>query len=252
MKLKLDDDGHVVLSDGKPVYVYDDGKEVPFDAEAATRRISNLTDEKDRHYGAAEKLKLDLAKFSEITDPAEALKALTMVANLKDKDLVDAGEIEKLKKQMSDTFDAERTQFTTAYEAEKARFGTEAANSESLIRKLMVDAKFATSPWFSGEKPKTILPPDIAAQHFGKHFKIEGDVVVGYIGENKILSRERVGEPAGFEEALSVIVENYPQKDRILRDNTGGSGSSGNTGLSGEDLSKLPPKERLNRARGLQ
>lgn len=27
MKLKLDDQGHVVVQDGKPVYVHDDGKE---------------------------------------------------------------------------------------------------------------------------------------------------------------------------------------------------------------------------------
>ena len=28
MKLKLDENGHVVVQDGKPVYVHDDGKEV--------------------------------------------------------------------------------------------------------------------------------------------------------------------------------------------------------------------------------
>ena len=251
MKLKLDDKGNAVLIEGKPVYVYEDGKEVPFDADAATRRISNLTDEKDRHYNNVESLKVELAKFSDITDPEEAVKALATVANLKDKDLVDAGEVEKLKQQMSDTFESERTQLTTTYEAEKTRLTDDLSTKNGTIRKLMIDTRFASSPWFSGEKPKTILPPDIAAEHFGKHFKVEGDSVVGYIGENKILSRERVGEPAGFEEALTVIVDSYPQKDRILRGSAGGSGSGGNTDFGGEDLSKLPPTERLNRARGL-
>lgn len=32
MKLKLDENGYVVVQDGKPVYVHDDGKEVAFDA----------------------------------------------------------------------------------------------------------------------------------------------------------------------------------------------------------------------------
>jgi uncharacterized protein with von Willebrand factor type A (vWA) domain len=31
MKLKLDEAGHVVVSDGKPVYLADDGKEIVFD-----------------------------------------------------------------------------------------------------------------------------------------------------------------------------------------------------------------------------
>ena len=42
MKLKLDENGHVVVSDGKPVYVHDDGKEIPFDAPAAMQKISGL------------------------------------------------------------------------------------------------------------------------------------------------------------------------------------------------------------------
>ena len=35
MKLKLDANGHVVVENGMPVYVHDDGKEIPFDASAA-------------------------------------------------------------------------------------------------------------------------------------------------------------------------------------------------------------------------
>ena len=45
MKLKLDENGHVVVSDGKPVYVHDDGKEIPFDAPAAMQKISGLNAE---------------------------------------------------------------------------------------------------------------------------------------------------------------------------------------------------------------
>ena len=251
MKLKLDEKGNAVLLEGKPVYVYDDGQEIPFDAEAATRRISNVTEEKDRHYASAEKLKGDLAKFEMIKNPEEAVKALETVANFKDKDLIDAKEVDRLKKQMSETFDSERTQITTTYEAETSRLTSDNVAKDATIRKLMIDSQFSASPWFSGEKPKTILPPDIAAEHFGKFFKVDGDSVVGYIGENKILSRERVGEPAGFEEALNVIIENYPQKDRILRESSGGGGSGGNTGTSQADLLKLPPQQRLDRARGV-
>ena len=45
MKLKLDDKGNVVLQDGKPVYVHDDGKEVAFDAPTTVATISRLNGE---------------------------------------------------------------------------------------------------------------------------------------------------------------------------------------------------------------
>lgn len=43
MKLKLDADGKVVVENGMPVYVHDDGKEIPFDASAALSKITALT-----------------------------------------------------------------------------------------------------------------------------------------------------------------------------------------------------------------
>jgi hypothetical protein len=42
MKLKLDDKGQVVVQDGKPVYVADDGKEIVFDYPATLQTISRL------------------------------------------------------------------------------------------------------------------------------------------------------------------------------------------------------------------
>ncbi|MDK4746204.1 DUF1983 domain-containing protein [Leclercia adecarboxylata] len=45
MKLKLDANGNVVVENGMPVYIHDDGKEIPFDAAAAMTKITSLTDE---------------------------------------------------------------------------------------------------------------------------------------------------------------------------------------------------------------
>ena len=42
MKLKLDENGHVVVENGMPVYVHEDGKEIPFDATKATAKIAEL------------------------------------------------------------------------------------------------------------------------------------------------------------------------------------------------------------------
>ncbi len=54
MKLKLDENGHVVVSDGKPVYVHDDGKEVAFDAVGTVATISRLNGEAKSHRERAE------------------------------------------------------------------------------------------------------------------------------------------------------------------------------------------------------
>ena len=257
MKLKMNEEGNVVVQDGKPVYVYDDGKEVPFDADSAVRRIANLTDEKDRHFKSAQALKQELEKFSGIEDPAEALEAMKTVQNFKDKEMVDAGEVEKLKSGLAEMFEKEKKQLTENFTKDRDELSKSLGEKEGVIRRLMVNNRFATSPWFSGESPKTILPPDMAAEYFGKYFKVEGEGsdlrVVGYINGDKILSRERIGETAGFDEALSEIINNYPQKDRILAGSQGGSGSSGNTGggadtISRAALNRLSPAERMQAA----
>ena len=41
----MDENGHAVIEDGKPVYVHDDGKDVPFDALQATNKIATLNEE---------------------------------------------------------------------------------------------------------------------------------------------------------------------------------------------------------------
>ena len=96
MKLKLDENGNVVLQDGKPVYVHDDGKEVAFDAPGTVATISRLNAEAKSHRERAEAAEGSLKGFEGIDDPKAALKALSVVANLDQKKLVDAGEMEKV------------------------------------------------------------------------------------------------------------------------------------------------------------
>ena len=97
MKLKLDENGQVVVTDGKPVYVQDDGKEVAFDAAGTLQTISRLNGEAKSHRERAETAEMTLKTFEGIDDPAAALAALDTVKNLADKTLVDAGEVEKVR-----------------------------------------------------------------------------------------------------------------------------------------------------------
>jgi len=264
MELKLDDNGNVVLVDGKPVYVHEDGKEIPFDAEAAVKKISNLTDEKTRHYNnfkeASDKLRLfgdadpeqvfeRLRSFGDI-DPNEAQKALEIVANLKDGDLVRAGQVETLKTEMHKAYVEKENEITRSWEKKLGQVSDMVSKKDATIYELMVNSRFASSPTIAD---KTLLPPDIAANYFSKNFRVEGEgadaKVVGYINSERIYSKERPGEIAEFEEALGVVIDAYPMKDRIMKVQGGGSGAGGNTNTSKdarrEYLKTLPATERL-------
>ena len=264
MELKLDENGNAVIVEGKPVYIHDDGQEVPFDAQAAVSKISNLADEKNRHYTnykeASEKLKLygemdpeqineKLKEFEDL-DPAEAKKALETVANLKDGDLVKAGQVETLKAEMHKAFVEKEGEINRSWEKKMGQLNNALGSKDETIYELMVNSRFASSPTIAD---KTTLPSDIAANYFSKNFKVEGEGanarVVGYINGEKIFSKEQPGEIADFEEALGVVIDAYPMKDRIMRVTGGGSGAGGNTSTNQKEvrdhLSKLSPTERL-------
>ncbi len=101
------------------------------------------------------------------------------------------------------------------------------------------------------------IPADLALSRFGKAFCIEDGRIVAKDGNGStILSRERMGEPADFDEALELIVGSYEHRDRILRGTRAtGGGARGSLPLGRRDLSRaafeaLDASERLNWIRG--
>lgn len=210
MKLKLDDAGHVVLADGKPVYVHDDGKEVPFDAAATVATISRLNGEARDHRVRAEQAEGRLKLFEGIDDAEAARKALATVKNLDDKKLVDAGEVERVK--------------TEAIKAVEDRFKPIVTERDRLAQQLtdeMIGGAFARSRFIAD---KLAIPADLVQARFGGAFKIEGGKVTAYdAAGNKMFSRVSPGEAPGFDEALEMLVDSYPHRDTILK----GSGASG-------------------------
>ena len=254
MKLKFDDDGHVVVEDGMPVYIHEDESEAPFDAAAASKKINNLTEEKDRHYGAFQDASKKLKAFDGIKDPKEALKAIETVKNLDAKKLVDAGEVDSLKRQLLENAETEKNQLIKNFNEESEKLNEQISAKDNSIFKLMITNEFAKSELFAGPKPKTVLTPDIAAEYFGKNFKIEevnGELqAVGYLAGEKILSKTRHGELATFHEAIEVIVDKYPMKNRIMAAGNPGGGGSGNTGKNKDDSKNLTSTEKI--AKGLK
>ena len=266
LKLKVDEEGHAVVQDGKPVYIYEDGREAPFDAAAAMQKINELNQENaDRRHQnkeLEEQVKVYKDKDGNLLDAEEARNAIEMVKNLNDKEMYDATQVESLKSQMNKAYVEKEEALQKHFKKEIEELQSTLNKKNDTIYGLMVRSKFATSPTILD---KTNLPPDMAADYFGKNFKVEGDGddvrVIGYLDKEKIFSRERPGSPANFEEALQAVIDAYPMKDRIMRATAGGSGAGGafSTGSPGStnsrlksQLKDLPPVERLKALRHLQ
>ncbi|MEG2266901.1 MAG: hypothetical protein RSC68_21540, partial [Acinetobacter sp.] len=128
MKLKLDENGHVVVQDGKPVYVHDDGKEVAFDAPQTVATITRLNGEAKTHREAKEQFEAQVKAFEGL-DPVKVKEALGIVQNLDAKKLVDAGEVDKVKAEITDalkkTYEPQIQQLTTERDAVQQQLHSE-------------------------------------------------------------------------------------------------------------------------------
>ena len=204
MKLKLDDAGNAILQDGKPVYVHDDGKEVAFDAAQTVATISRLNAEAKGHREAKEAAEKALKAFEGIDDPGAARKALDTIKNLDQKKLVDAGEIETVKAEISKAFQAQLDEISGKAKA-----------LEGQLYQEKIGGAFSRSKFIA---EKLAVPAPMVEKTFGEHFKIEDGKTVAFDAHgNKIYSRARPGEAADFEEALELLVEQFPYKDSILK-----------------------------------
>lgn len=220
MKLKLDENGHVVVQDGKPVYVHEDGKEVAFDALQTVATISRLNGEAKTHREAKEQFEAQ-AKAFEGLDPVKVKEALGIVQNLDAKKLVDAGEVDKVKAEITDAL-------KKTYEPQILEWQEKAQGFESALHNELVGGGFARSDYL---QKNIAVPVDMVQNTFGKNFKIEEGKVVAYGADGqKIYSRTRPGEVAEFDEALETLVGGYQHKDSILKGNQSGGGGFTNNG----------------------
>lgn len=215
MKLKLDENGNAVLQEGKPVYVHDDGKELAVDVAQLTSRAQYLAGEAEKAFQQRDEAKKAIKAFEGIEDAAAARKALEVVANLDQKRLIDAGEVEKVKAEIS-----------KAFQSQLDEVSGKAQTLEQQLYAEKIGGSFARSKVIAD---KLAVPADMVQATFGSRFKIEDGKVVAYDATgNKLFSRSRPGELADFDEALETLVEQYPHKDHILKSSGAqGGGSQG-------------------------
>jgi hypothetical protein len=244
MKLKtveVDGKTYAEVQDGKPVYEDTDGKVVAFDAPGTRDTITRLNAEAKGHREAKEAAESKLRAFEGITDPVAAKKALETVTSIDQKKLIDAGEVDKVRNEISQSFQAK-------LDAAEKR----AADLEGSLYSEKIGGAFARSKFIAD---KVAIPADFVQAKFGAAFKIEDGKVVAYGQDgNRIYSRARPGEVPDFDEALEILVDSHPTRDAILKGDIKGGGGAGQSqgGGAGRTMKQsafdaLPAKERAAR-----
>lgn len=228
MKLKLDETGHVVVKDGFPVWVADDGKELAYDVPKLVGDLSRVNAESAGRRKELDGLNAKLRLFDGL-DPEKARSALETVANLDAGKLLDAGKVDALRVEIKKAYDGKVSDLEKALANTQKEAADKLAARDASIRNLLVKGIFDSSAFL---KDKTVLPPDVAYASFGRHFEVKeenGELkVLATLNGQPIYSRANPGTFATPEEALEDIIDKYPMKDRILKTAPGGSGSQGN------------------------
>lgn len=215
---KLDENGNVVLKDGNPVYINASGQEMTLGADT----IGRLNGESKAHRERAEAAEASLAKFAGIADPAAALAALETVSKIDQKTLIDAGQVDQVRNQITSQYESQLKEANGKIEALTGRL------NNTTLENAFAQSKFV--------KERIALPADMFRASFEKNFKVDdGKIVAVGPDGNPVYSKAKIGEVADFDEALSILVDNYAHKDQILKaPQQGGSGSDGQGGGRGD------------------
>jgi hypothetical protein len=234
MKLKLSSEGNVVVQDGKPVYD-DNGRDVAFDYDATLATISRLNGEAKGHREAKEALEEKLKVFDGL-DPESARKALDTVKNLDDKKLIDAGEVERVKKEAQDAYAEQLRNQEKKYKP----VVEERDSLKSALHQEKISTAFNRSKFI---QEKVAIPLDMVQSKFGSNFFFEdGKIKAKGQDGNPVYSKANPGNLAEFDEALEILVDSYSFKDNILK----GSGASG--GGAGGTKTGTDGKKQMTRA----
>lgn len=217
--VEVDGKTYALVQDGKPLYKGDDGKDIAFDAPSTRETITRLNGEAKGHRERAEKAEAGLKAFEGIGDPAAALKALETVANLDNKKLIDAGEAQRVRDEISKGYEGKLADADKRFNDLQSRYNGE-----------KIKGAFAGSKFIS---EKVAVPLDMLQATFGQHFSVDesGQVVALGSDGKPVGSNKKFGEPADFEEAIERLIDGYPFKAHILKGSGAqGSGAQGNQG----------------------
>lgn len=236
MPWKTDENGAIVVTDGNPVWIYENGpekdKETPVEFGRTLATIQNITKES---IGRKEKInelkaitaKLEEAGIEDLDSYIEASKqAMETVKNLTDQQQAQAGEMERVKQGITDSYNRQIEALKESAKKADAEWQLKLEAKQRAIDDLVIRGAFEQSDFI---RDKTVMLPEMAFSYFGSRFKVEekDGRLVGYaVDQNgdRIMSLKNPGSYADPAEAIEIIINEHPQKDRLLRMESNGSG----------------------------
>ena len=224
MKLKMTEEGTIVLSEeGLPVWVLDDETEVAYDVPKVISDLQKANNESAGRRKKIEELEAKMKPYEGL-NVEEAKKALETVKSYNDKQLLDVGEVEKVKQAALEAYEGKLAEQNKAFTVQIESRDTIISKKDRQINDLLIKGAFQSSKYL---KEKTNMPPDLANSHFGKFFKVEEvdgvPTPFAYYNGEKLYSKSNPGQPSNPEEAIEQLIDKYPYKDSILK----GAGVSG-------------------------
>jgi hypothetical protein len=199
------------------------------DWASALSTISRLNGENKDRREKGEELTTQLAEatgklegFGEL-DPKAAQEAITKLESIDQGALLTADKVESFKASILQAAEAEKINLIKGYDDRIEDLERDVVTGNDQIYKLVVSNAFANSPYIK----KLQVPTDMVESFFAHYFKVEDGLPVGYMNGNKINSRKNPGNTAVFDEAVEIIVEQYPDKDLLFPGTGGGSGGQG-------------------------
>jgi len=220
MKYVLDKNGNIMIGPNGQPMVKDGDKKFEIDAIGANKKIADIVAESNDRRKRLGEATTALSAFEDIEDPAAAIKALQTVASMDDDR---KAEIEKVTNNINQS-----------WETKQKTWDDEKTVLESKLFDSNVGNNFATSKTVG----KTVLSPNIAKATFSNNFKNDGTAVDD--AGNQILSVATPGQPAKFDEALTILINSHPDKDSIWKSTVEGGGGYAAGASGGNDTIPEP------------
>jgi len=235
----------------KSLYVEHDGK-YRLDIEGGFKtndEITGLTSALNKEREARSRLEKQVKQWEGIEDPQKAREALETLKNLDSKKLIDAGKVDEVKEEVRKAMQGKLDEMGRVVETLKATV----EQKEATIRDELIGGRFVRSRFIAD---KLAVPVELVRAHWGARFKVEDGNVVGHDKHgNPIYSKEKPGELADFDEALSLMVDEYSDKGKILKGaNATGPGmhTTGHGYNIKSEWQNLSPEERIEYGRQRQ
>jgi len=253
MPYKTNEEGHVVLDDGKPVFVKEDGTETAVDFENLVQTVNSTNSESKARKEKIRDLEKAYGKFKDFEDtPIEDInKALEIMRNLDQKELVKAGERDEAIRQAVENTESKYKPMITGYEQKLNELTSDLEQKKSLIERQVLAQTLSNSPYLDKVSNTS---PDVRQTIFANNFRIEeinGQLkAVAYKADGeKLYSPSNPAQLCDTEEALQILWNAYPHKDLYSKMGNSGSGSTGNAGgPANQTFSRLEWQQKLGKA----